>query len=97
MRHRGGGQLSRTEVVTVRFDQRLRYLMEIAARRQRRTVSSFVETAVEKALSEVKLDDTQTVIDAAQEIWDVDKHDRLVKLAKKFPHLLTYEEELSLK
>ena len=37
----GGGKLARSETVTVRLDPKLRYLAELAARIQRRSVSSF--------------------------------------------------------
>ena len=39
----GGAKLSRSETVTVRLDPKLRYLAELGARSQRRTVSSFIE------------------------------------------------------
>ena len=42
---RGGSKLNRTETVTIRLDPKLRYLTELAARKQRRTVSSFIEWA----------------------------------------------------
>jgi hypothetical protein len=46
---------TRTEVTTVRFDPRLRYLAELAAKVQRRTFSSFIEWAVEEALKNVQI------------------------------------------
>ena len=51
----GGGKLARSETVTVRLDPKLRYLAELAARKQRRTVSSFIEWAVEQSFSGVNL------------------------------------------
>jgi hypothetical protein len=45
----------RTAVTTIRFDQRLRYLAEIAARVQRRSFTSFIEWAVEEALNQVQV------------------------------------------
>src|SRR5262245_48553034 len=94
-RPRGGGsKLNRTATVTLRLDPRLRYLTELAARKQRRTVSSFVEWSIEQALVHVILDENKnvTVPAASVELWDPEEADRFVKLALSYPQLLTYEE-----
>lgn len=98
----GGGKLTRSETVTVRFDPKLRHLAELAARKHRRTLSSYIEWAVEESLSRVQLRDENT--DAfepavnlgavADSLWDVDEADRLAKLALQFPELLTHEEQI---
>jgi hypothetical protein len=95
----GGGKLSRTETVTVRLDPRLRYLAEIAARAQRRTLSSFIEWSVEQALNTQTLDGdgSQTVAEEAKDLWDIDALDRFAKLASRHPHLLTHEEQVKWK
>jgi hypothetical protein len=93
----GGGKLSRSETVTVRLDPRLRYLAEVAARKQRRTVSSFIEWAVEEALSRVMLREEDPVLSVGGEgdmLWDVDEADRLIKLALRYPELLTHDEQV---
>ena len=90
----GGGKLSRSEVVTVRLDQKLRYLADLAARKQRRTLSSFIEWAIERALAEVKLSGTSTVEEEARALWDIDESDRFVKLAFFDESLLTYDEQV---
>jgi hypothetical protein len=41
----------------VRLDPKLRYLAELAARKQRRTVSSFIEWTIEEALKNIYLHD----------------------------------------
>ena len=51
----GGGKLNRSETVTIRLDPKLRYLTELAARKHRRTVSSFIEWAIESMLDKVVL------------------------------------------
>lgn len=87
--------------MSVRFDPKLRYLAELAARKQRRTVSSFVEWAVEDALTRIALlndlapgaTDT-TVASEADKLWDVDEADRFLKLALSYPHLLTHNEQV---
>jgi hypothetical protein len=89
------GRLSRTEVVTVRLDPKLRYLADLAARKQRRTVSSFIEWAVEHGLDDVRLaDDDHSVWSNSNSLWDVEEADRFIKLATRYPDLLTHEEQL---
>lgn len=94
----GGGKLSRSETVTVRLDPKLRYLAELAARKQRRTVSSFIEWAIEDALKRVSISEDQnserTIHDEALTLWDVDDADRFAKLALNFPELLTHDEQV---
>lgn len=101
-RKSGGGKLSRSETVTVRLDPKLRYLAELAARKQRRTLSSFIEWAIEDALGHVKIYegngyngdvDISVGADAAT-LWDVDEADRFAKLAVRYPDLLTHEEQV---
>ncbi|MCH6574996.1 MAG: hypothetical protein IH795_07300, partial [Bacteroidetes bacterium] len=97
-RKSGGGKLSRSETVTVRLDPKLRYLAELAARKQRRTVSSFIEWAIEDALKRVSISEDQnndlTIYDEALTLWDVDDADRFAKLALNFPELLTHDEQV---
>jgi hypothetical protein len=98
-RRGGGGKLSRSETVTVRLDPKLRYLAELAARKQRRTVSSFIEWAIEESLKQVQLSDesthvNRTIAGRANELWDVDEPDRFAKLALRFPHMLTHDEQV---
>ena len=90
----GGGKLSRSETVTVRLDPKLRYLAELAARKQRRTVSSFIEWAVEESLDRVLLDNNTSLADAAENLWDVDEPDRFAKLALSYEYTLTHEEQV---
>jgi hypothetical protein len=77
-------------------------LAEIAARKQRRTLSGYIEWAVERSLDKVILKEGDSfggavsVSDAqtTHELWDVDEAERLLRLAFNFPELLTYEEQL---
>ena len=91
----------RSEIVTVRFDPKLKYLAELAARKQRRPLSSFIEWAVERNLEQVVLQedfagDKTTVSDAQRiyQLWDLDDSDRVIRLALHFPDLLTHDEQL---
>lgn len=95
---KGGGKLSRSEVVTVRLDPKLRYMAELAARKQRRTLSSFIEWSIEQSLKEVLVvnaskGERSNLAEMAESLWDVSSPKRLVKLAQKCPELLNYKEE----
>lgn len=99
-RKASGGKLTRSETVTVRLDPKLRYLAELAARKQRRTVSSFIEWAIEDSLGRVELyqgsgynDPSIYVKDEINNLWDVDEADRFCKLAAHYPELLTHDEQ----
>jgi len=93
----GGSKLSRSEIIQVRLDPKLRLAVELAARRQRRTVSSFVEWAVDQSVkSEVFTSERGidlTIQEATERIWDVDEADRFINLATTFPTFLTHDEE----
>jgi hypothetical protein len=95
----GGGKLARSETVTVRLDPKLRYFAELGARKQRRTLSSFIEWAIEESLNHIRLSDhstqaERTLADQTNELWDVDEPDRFAKLACRFPHMLTHDEQV---
>ncbi len=96
----GGSKLSRSETVSVRLDPKLRFAAELAARKHRRTLSSFIEWAVEEATQRVPLSipdhqgETDYAYDAIEKVWDVDEADRFAKFALEFPFLLTHEEEV---
>jgi hypothetical protein len=91
----------RTEMVAVRLVPKLKYAAEIAARSQRRTVSSLIEVAVAAYLP------TLTISEPAEEederpikltklmesLWYPDESDRFVTLAENHRWLLEYEEE----
>jgi hypothetical protein len=98
---KGGGKLSRSITVTVRLDPKLRYWVEIAARCQRRTVSSYIEWAVNDSLSSIRLPDGfggmnngKSLSEIAEDLWSVDESERLARLAIFQPELLTHEEQL---
>lgn len=97
----GGSKLTRSEVTTIRLDQKLRYLAELAARKHRRTLSSYIEWAVENSLRDVKLyegtgynnDESITLEEEASALWDVDEAERFIRLAISYPALLTHDEQ----
>ena len=92
------GRAARSETVTVRLDPKLRYLAELAARKQRRTLSSFVEWAIEHALNDVELIDTLghgvSIGSQAEALWDVDEADRFADLALRYPDMLNHVEQV---
>jgi hypothetical protein len=91
---------SRTEVFAMRLDPKLKYLAEIAARKQRRSLANFIEWSMEQTLGAVKLVESEdelqnrSVLYEANRLWDLEPSDRLIKLAENYPELLTYEEQL---
>ncbi len=97
----GGGKLSRSEIVTVRMDSQLHYLAELAARKHRRTLSSFIEWAVQHSFKAVELyhgngynnDESVYLNDVEGRLWDVDPAERFARLAILYPDLLTHEEQ----
>lgn len=95
------GDSVRSKVVGVRLDPKLRYLAEIAARKQRRTISSFIEWAIEDSLGRIELyhgsgyngDYSVTLEQEISRLWDVDEAERFARLAILYPELLTTEEQ----
>lgn len=93
---------SRTEVFAMRLDPKLKYLAEVAARKQRRSLANFIEWSLEQALGAVKLVEPNdlngqyslNVLDEAGKLWDLEPSDRFIKLAENYPDLLNYEEQL---
>lgn len=93
---------TKTEVFAMRLDPRLKYLAELAARKQRRSLANFVEWAIEEALTKVKdvvpADKTHfrgdTIADLAPDLWALEESDRLVALAQCCPDLMSYDEQL---
>lgn len=89
----GGGNLNRSQVVTVRLEPKMKFATELAARRQRRTVSSFIECAIEEAINGIQISNDLNMNFVINHAWDVEDADRFVKLAYYYPKLLTYDEE----
>ncbi len=92
-----GEKLFRTKAVGVRLDPKLKYAAELAARKQRRTLSSFIEWAVQEAVNKVQVTKQRTAGEAMSDVWDVVDADRFVKTAINLPDLLTHDEEVTWK
>ena len=90
----GGGKLTRSETVTVRLDPKLRYLAELCARKHRRTLSSFIEWAIDETLKREEVWGGNTFEKKAEELWDVREANRVLILAFDYPYLMTHEEQV---
>lgn len=92
-----GGTLTRSQIVTVRLDPKLKFGAELAARKQRRTISSFIEWAVEETLDRIEITpgdtDSGSISNAMVRAWDIEEAYRITKLAIHYPQLLSFEEE----
>jgi hypothetical protein len=92
------GRLARSEVATLRLDPKLLYSVELAARKQRRTISSYLEWAAERSLDQIRLTDStgssHSIADEIGQLWDVDEVQRFVNLASRHPELLTHDEQM---
>ncbi len=89
-----GEKLFRTKAVGVRLDPKLKYAAELAARKQRRTLSSFIEWAIQEAVNEVQVTKQHTAGEAINDVWDVFEADRFVMTAANLRELLTHDEEV---
>jgi hypothetical protein len=99
---------TKSAIVTVRLDPKLKYLAELAAKRQRRPLSSYIEWAVAQSLDDVKLDSIGvnaegdpfryevSVSNAERDLglWDPYEADRFMRLAIHFPELLDHDGQL---
>lgn len=104
-----GSKLNRTEIVQVRFNPRLRYAIELLARKEHRTVSSMIEKLVDEAIKKhsIKIlpqieDDFEryaepyleaSITKALEYVWHTDEMRRFIATALRVPNLLSYEEE----
>src|SRR3990167_3511706 len=91
------GKLAKSQVIGIRFDPKLRFAAELAAAKERRTLSSFIEWAVEKATKEIVLvedkKESKTAYQVAESSWDLDEAEQFVKFAVFFPQFLTYDQQ----
>jgi hypothetical protein len=95
----------RSETLNMRIDPKLKYLAEITAREQDRTLSSFIERAVRRALTPQAVSEDEpgvgAMIDPTRQtkplwnegFWDADEEDRFFMLATMRSDLLTIPEQ----
>lgn len=89
-------KLSRSETISIRLDPKLKYLAELAARKQRKTLSSFIEWCVDDKLRTEIIYGELTFMDRINTLFDSDSDIRLKILKSNHPELLTYDEEIYL-
>ncbi|MDM5100302.1 hypothetical protein [Aeromonas salmonicida] len=80
--------------MTLRLDPRSKYLIDLLARQQKRTITGVIEWAVERAGAETIFDNERgtSFLEAIDSLWSTDESARLVKLAMERPDLLDYDE-----
>jgi hypothetical protein len=90
----------RTEMVSVRLAPKVRYAADIAARSQRRSISSLIEVAVAAYLPGIEVRESDgederrmKLMKLMESLWDPEESDRFVKLAEKLRWLLNNEED----
>lgn len=105
---KGAGTLGKTEVLQFRLDPKSRFSMELAARYQKRTLSSAFDIAVESYIQSFRLktandrivsftldSDTERPLTAlVDKLWDESEAVRLINTAQLAPELLSPEEKL---
>ena len=94
VRKKGGGKLGRSEIVQVRFDPQLRFIAELAARAEKRTLSSYIELTVfkdtqtrqidplvnESFLAERNSSNPVTLSEVGTKLWAADEVQRFVNI-----------------
>lgn len=83
--------------VTVALDEKTRFLIEIAARKERRTVSSLINEAVLSylpTLSFVEGNRPTSLVEIVEEIWSPFAATRFVLQADRLPSTLTFTEQI---
>lgn len=89
----------KSTVFTLRLEPKLRFALDLLARKRHRTMTSVIEWALHKAIEDQDsglfirnaLDDsTKNILD---DVWDTEPADRFIKLAMNYPSLLTFDED----
>ncbi len=88
----------KAESITVRLDPKIRYGLELLARKQRRTLSSVVEWALQQAIywpegGLIEQGNDGKPVDLLTALWDVEEADRLYLMASIRPNWMSFEEE----
>ena len=93
------GQPVKSEVVSIRLSPRLKYLADLAARSEERTISNYVEWVVRESLKTrvIVIHGRHVPLEEADRefaLWDVDPAEKLAKLALLSPELLSPDEQM---
>jgi hypothetical protein len=83
--------------VSLRLAPRTYYGLDVLARKRHTTLTSVVEWAIARAVSDsiegLVEERDGTKVNMLDELWDVESSDRFVKLAEHYPSLLRFEED----
>lgn len=87
----------KTDALSIRIDPRLRFGLELLARKQRRSVTGVVEWSIDQALGTEAAEyrsngEPVTFTEVVKAIWNPNEVERLAGLATTFPDLMTYDE-----
>jgi hypothetical protein len=83
--------------VTVAFDEKTRFILEVAARNERRTVSSLINEAVLNSMSKwsyVEWNLPSLISSIVEEVWSPFEASRFVQFADRLPALLNMKEQI---
>lgn len=89
MKRKAAGH-TKSETLTLRVSPRMKHLMDIMSRRQRRSLTAISECAIEQFASAEE-------IGLAESTWSTDAQERTLNLFRAAPNLCTYDEELEAK
>ena len=90
----------KTVNLMIRTTPRLKFAVELIARRQCKTYAQVVETAIEHLISDPRAQlemsprEGEPPVNVLNVVWDADDAQRFVNLAEQFPRLLSAEERL---
>lgn len=85
---------STSVTLSLRLDPRSKYLIDLLARQQKRTITGVIEWAVERAGAETTFDSDHGIsfLEVIDSLWSTDESVRLANLALARPDLLDYDE-----
>ncbi len=78
---------------TIRLTPRDAFMIDMAARAQRRNMSSFISTAAALAAEKAQFHAGHKVGEKITDLWHIDPDERLRRMKAFDPSLLTYDEE----
>lgn len=86
----------RKDVMSLRIEPRLKYLIDLGARIQRRNLTNYVEWALEESLKGVPVTiegKESNLLEMSDLVWNTSEPARFIALATNFKDLLTFEEQ----
>lgn len=85
-----------TVSVSLRIDPKSKYLIDLLAREQKRTITGVIEWALDRAAMDTSfysdMNDSRSYAEVIDSLWSTDESVRLIKLAITKPGLLDYDE-----